>query len=342
MDAAYRRKVAGGGRRTAYRTKSSARNERTGGDKRRLIQLLVSLILFLLVYVGRGVFPGQLEMWKLVMASDVDFKAAFAEFGRAVSQGDPVQTAFEALCASVFGRQQEEGEDSPSAPLSVPPVDSVRYLNGSGVLMSMDYVMRGEAPISGGLLQKGSGDPLKPAAPDPQPSGAADPEPSESVQVQAVTAVAQAYTDDGIELPSNVSFAYYELGLEKTAIPVLGTATSGFGYRDHPASGKNEFHLALDIGAAEGTEIGAFADGVVEYIGESDIFGQYLKINHDNNVSSFYAHCSKLLVRKGETVTCGQTVALVGQTGDATGPHLHLTIEKDNIRLDPAYYVDLP
>ena len=117
--------------------------------------------------------------------------------------------------------------------------------------------------------------------------------------------------------------------------------TSAFGYRDSPIDGKNQFHLALDIGAAEGTEIGAFADGVVEYIGENDTFGQYLKINHANGVSSFYAHCSKLLVRKGMTVTCGQTVALVGQTGNATGPHLHLTIEKDNVRLDPAYYVGL-
>ena len=70
-------------------------------------------------------------------------------------------------------------------------------------------------------------------------------------------------------------------------------------------------------------------------------FGQYLKITHTNGVSSFYAHCSKLLVRKGETVTCGQTVALVGHTGMATGSHLHFTIEKDNVRLDPAYYVEL-
>ena len=66
-----------------------------------------------------------------------------------------------------------------------------------------------------------------------------------------------------------------------------------------------------------------------------------MKINHENNVSSFYAHCSQLLVHKGDQVTCGQTVALVGHTGNATGSHLHLTIEKDNIRLDPAYYVDL-
>lgn len=136
--------------------------------------------------------------------------------------------------------------------------------------------------------------------------------------------------------------AFYELGLSETAVPVSGVATSGFGYRDSPIDGEIEFHLALDIAAEEGDKIGAFSSGVVEYIGESDEFGNYLKIRHENNVSSFYAHCSKLLVHKGDQVDCGQTVALVGQTGNATGPHLHLTIEKDNIRLDPAYYVDLP
>ncbi|HCO62465.1 MAG TPA: hypothetical protein DIT49_03335 [Clostridiales bacterium] len=155
-----------------------------------------------------------------------------------------------------------------------------------------------------------------------------------------VTAVAQAYSPEGEALPSNVSFAYYELGLERTTNPVQGVVTSRFGYRDSPIHSVNEFHLALDLGAAEGTEIVAFADGEVEYIGRSDIFGLYFKIRHANGVATFYAHCSKLLVQKGDVVTCGQTVALVGQTGEVTGPHLHFTLEKDNIRLDPAHYVD--
>ena len=157
---------------------------------------------------------------------------------------------------------------------------------------------------------------------------------------EVVTAVAQEYSPDGVALPSNVSYEYYELGLEKTVCPVTGPVSSTFGYRTNPITQKNEFHLALDIAADEGTEIKAFADGVVEYIGQSDDFGLYFKITHKNGVSSFYAHCSKLLIQKGDTVTCGQTVALVGETGMATGPHLHLTIEKDKIRLDPAYYVD--
>lgn len=341
MDAAYRRRTAGRGRRTAYQTRRPAQKDGAEGDRRRLIRLLVSLVLFLLVYVGRGVFPGQLEFWQQAMAADVDFKAVFAEFSRAISEGEPVQSAFEALCASMLGGEGEQDGQDPIDPakitqITAAPIDGLSYISGRGALSPVGAALRGEAPISGALIQ--NVDTLPPAAttkPDPEP------EPSSSAPAQAVTAVAQDHTDDGVKLPSNVSFAYYDLGLEQTAVPVMGAATSNFGYRDHPSTGKNEFHLALDIGAAEGAEIGAFADGVVEYIGESDIFGLYLKINHDNNVSSFYAHCSKLLVQKGDIVTCGQTVALVGHTGDATGPHLHLTIEKDNIRLDPAYYVDL-
>ena len=339
MDAAYRRKTAGGGRRTAYQTRRPAQKDETGGERRRLIQLLVSLVLFLLVYVGRGVFPGQLEFWRQAMAADVDFKAVFAEFGRAISDGEPVQNAFEALCANILGGEGEREERNPVDPAvlawsAAAPVEGLSYISGRGELAPVGAAMRGDAPTSGALIQNVD-------TPPPPETAEPDPEPSSSAPAQAVTAMAQDYTDDGIKLPSNVSFAYYDLGLEQTTVPVMGTVTSHFGYRDHPSTGTNEFHLALDIGAAEGPEIGAFADGVVEYIGESDIFGLYLKINHDNNVSSFYAHCSKLLVRKGDTVACGQTVALVGHTGDATGPHLHLTIEKDNIRLDPASYVDV-
>ncbi|MBD5084581.1 MAG: M23 family metallopeptidase [Clostridiales bacterium] len=237
------------------------------------------------------------------------------------------------LCVELLGGEVQEEEPPHSTSfeqtqsvilMSQIPGGGLAYWNKHGIFAGISVPQKGDEPMVD-----------EPVYSEPEPS---EPEPSEPV---VVTAMAQEYTDDGIKLPRNVSFAFYELGLGETVVPVSGTATSGFGYRDHPVSGTNEFHLALDIGAAEGTEIGAFADGVVEYIGTSDEFGNYLKINHDNNVSTFYAHCSKLLVHKGDQVTCGQTVALVGQTGNATGPHLHLTIEKDNIRLDPAYYVDL-
>lgn len=322
MDGVSRRTTAGRGRRTAQKTRRTAAKGGAEGERRRLIQLLVSLALFLLVYIGRGVFPAQMEIWRTAAEANVDFKAAFQRFGTALSQGEPVQGVLEALCVTLLGGTAVE-EPPPSEPpaaelpqelpmLSQMPRGGLDYLSEHGILEGVELPQKEDEP-----------------APVP------------SVGPAVVTAVAQAYTEDGVKLPRNVSLAFYELGLSETAVPVNGTATSGFGYRDSPINGKNEFHLALDIGAEEGEEIGAFAAGTVEYIGKSDEFGNYLKISHENNVSSFYAHCSKLLVRKGDQVACGQTVALVGHTGNATGSHLHLTIEKDNIRLDPAYYVDL-
>ncbi|MBD5132997.1 MAG: M23 family metallopeptidase [Clostridiales bacterium] len=332
MDGVSRRTAGSRTRRPAQRARRRpTRSGEAEGDQRRLIQLAVSLVLFLLVYIGRGVFPAQLEVWKTATAVNVDFKAAFQQFSSALSQGEPVRETLEALCVQLLGGEVKE-KDSPQLPAYEPPQAVVllsqttggglNYLNEQGVFPGLERPQKGDEPVVN----------------EPLPT---EPEPSEPSEPAVVTAMAQEYTDDGVKLPRNVSLAFYELGLSETTVPVNGTITSGFGYRDHPISGNNEFHLALDIGAAEGTEIGAFAAGTVEYIGQSDEFGNYLKIRHDNNVSSFYAHCSKLLVHKGDQVACGQTVALVGHTGNATGPHLHLTIEKDNIRLDPAYYVDL-
>ena len=295
-------------------------------DRRRLVQLLVSLALFFLVFVGRGVFPEQIRAWGQLLSADVDFVEAFQAFQQELAQGAGVQEALEGLGAAVLGRPEQKEPEPPR------PVD-IQLLTQTSRL-GLDYLeLVGVKAALAGQESAGEEEPVESAQPEPTP----EPEPSPEI----VTAVAQAYTDDGVALPSNVSLAYYELGLEETAVPVQGTVTSNFGYRDSPIDGDNEFHLALDIGAAEGTAIGAFAAGTVEYIGQSDEFGLYLKIRHANNVASFYAHCSRLLVSKGDEVACGQTVALVGSTGNATGPHLHLTIEKDDIRLDPAYYVDL-
>ena len=332
MDTTYRRRTAGSGR-SVRRTKRPARPGEGQGDRRRLIQLLVSLALFLLVYIGRGVFPALFEMWRNAVYDDVDFSAAFQEFGRAVSDGRPLRESLEALGVRIMGGEPETDEPEPAEKLPV-NVILLGQTPGAGQVW-----LNTHGAMAGAGIKKAV-DELFPSAASQQP-GSANAGPAEPTQPALKTAVPQEYSEDGVKLPSNVSFAFYELGLPKTIDPVTGPVTSDFGYRISPITGKNEFHLALDISADEGTEIGAFADGVVEYIGESDEYGQYLKITHANGVSSFYAHCSKLLVRKGMTVTCGQTVALVGQTGNAIGSHLHLTIEKDNVRLDPSYYVGL-
>lgn len=290
------------------------REHRDTGVNRKMIQLAVSLTLFSIVFLGRGVLPGELHD---LIAEDTDFSAiASAVLNKNTKHGAFLTALFgishsaDAEEETVANQLTESSEPSVQLiPLSQTPGHGLAHFKENG--------LREHAPVV-----------------EVEPESVPEDTP------EVITAMAQSHSDSGEKLPSNVSFQFYELGLDQTVSPINGAITSEFGFRTGPFTGKREFHLALDIGAATGTPIRAFADGVVRYIGEDDSFGLYFMIDHDNGVSTFYAHCSKLMVRKGDKVSCGDTVALVGETGTATGPHLHFTLLKDNIRLDPAYYID--
>lgn len=115
--------------------------------------------------------------------------------------------------------------------------------------------------------------------------------------------------------------------------------SSGFGSRTHPIEGTEKFHYGLDISATHGDEIGAFAAGKVETAQYSESYGNYVVIRHDDTYSSLYAHCSKLLVSVGEEVGVGQPIALVGDTGLATGPHLHFELKRNGECIDPGEFL---
>ena len=95
----------------------------------------------------------------------------------------------------------------------------------------------------------------------------------------------------------------------------------------------------MDLVVNTGTPVLAFADGTVDYIGESQVYGLYLQLRHAGGVTSFYAHCGELLVQQGQTVKAGEQVAVSGATGNATGPHLHFEIKRNGVRLNPVYYI---
>lgn len=113
--------------------------------------------------------------------------------------------------------------------------------------------------------------------------------------------------------------------------------TSPFGYRTSPISGTAGIHTGIDLAADYGCVISSFADGTVVDSAYDDSYGYYVKIAHDDNFITIYAHCSALCVESGEKVKMGDKIALVGSTGDSTGNHLHFEIRKDNIRVDPKY-----
>lgn len=137
--------------------------------------------------------------------------------------------------------------------------------------------------------------------------------------------------------PDTVDETLYPMEFEHT-LPTDGTLTSSFGSRLSPTTGQPGFHYGLDIAAEEGTKIGAFADGTVREVGESS-YGNYLIIDHEDGFSTLYAHCSSISATVGDRVSCGEEIARVGQTGNATGPHLHLELWKDGAALNPSHYL---
>ena len=179
--------------------------------------------------------------------------------------------------------------------------------------------------------------------PTPEPTPTPTPEPTQSPQLQAALAAREAFLNEqavysGYAVPANVSYAVNELTFAH-ASPVAGYTSSGFGYRLHPLENKVKFHYGTDFAANSGTAVCAFADGTVLAAGQDDGYGNYVKIRHADGYTTLYGHCSKLLVRAGETVTMGQEIALVGATGKATGPHLHFELMHDGYYCNPEFYL---
>ena len=113
-----------------------------------------------------------------------------------------------------------------------------------------------------------------------------------------------------------------------------GYVSSTFGYRDFDSS----FHKGLDLAAPEGTPTYAAADGVVLNAGWSDSAGNWIVIDHGNGFVGKYMHHSGLLVSAGQTVTKGQPIGLVGNTGNSFGAHLHFQLELNGAPVDPQAY----
>ena len=164
------------------------------------------------------------------------------------------------------------------------------------------------------------------------------PESVEEAPSQAVDP-AEEGADSGLAAPDNATLEEVPINLEETTAPVMAVVSSPFGWREHPIEGGEKFHNGVDLAAPYGDPIGSFADGVVDYIGESPSYGQYIQVKHDGGVTSFYAHCSRLLAQPGQQVKAGETIAEVGDTGEVTGAHLHFELRVDGVLVDPLDYI---
>ncbi len=120
-------------------------------------------------------------------------------------------------------------------------------------------------------------------------------------------------------------------------VPVkFGLRTSPFSTRRfHPISKKYKRHTGIDYSAARGTPIFATAGGTVEFAGRRGGYGKLVVIRHPNGYQTYYGHCSRLLVKKGTYVKQGETIARVGRTGQATGPHVHYEVRINGKPVNP-------
>ena len=111
--------------------------------------------------------------------------------------------------------------------------------------------------------------------------------------------------------------------------------SSGFSMRFHPVLQTWRAHNGTDFAAPTGTPARTIGDGVVEFAGVQNGFGNVVFVKHRNNMETVYAHLSKINVQVGQAVTQGQTIGLVGATGWATGPHLHFEVRINGVQQDP-------
>ena len=142
-----------------------------------------------------------------------------------------------------------------------------------------------------------------------------------------------------LDIPANVRLDRIDFGSDFVQPLKKARVTSRFDYRVNPVTGRYVFHTGMDLGASQGSDIMAMKAGVVVSSGYSGGYGNVVILEHDNGIRTLYAHCSKLLVKSGERVSKGQVIALVGSTGNSTGPHLHIEFRKGGKRYDPEWVI---
>jgi murein DD-endopeptidase MepM/ murein hydrolase activator NlpD len=119
-----------------------------------------------------------------------------------------------------------------------------------------------------------------------------------------------------------------------------GWISSLFGMRNDPFTGRRAFHAGIDFAGAPRSAVQAVAGGIVADAGERYGYGQLVEINHGNGYVTRYGHNSRILVKAGDQVKKGQTVALMGETGRATGPHVHFEVLLNGVVVNPEQYIE--
>ena len=303
-------------RRSAQSVRSGARKSEplTAKDLRLMLRLVACGVIFVALVAAKLLLPARMadfnQQLSAAMERNMDVQAVFSAVGRAFSreEGSGVAEVYEA----VFHPQAEAtqtGATLPEADLPEKMTTQTPKLQDSAAL-----------------------DLLRSFRAVPETSA-----PTPETEAQSASNLAYVlYSQEN--LPEGVSMEQAILGFDYCA-PVAGTLSSDFGYREHPMEGEERFHYGVDLAADVGTEVRCFADGTVTAVGDSSSYGRYCVVAHEGGYSTLYAHCSRITASSGTAVNRGQKIAEVGETGMATGPHLHFELQREGSYLNPVYYV---
>lgn len=141
------------------------------------------------------------------------------------------------------------------------------------------------------------------------------------------------------QVEDNLSLQADRLALTPTLAPTVGVLTAGFGLRSDPFTGRQEFHMGIDISSPKGGKIVAPAAGTVVRVRWESGYGRVVEIAHGFGVRTLYAHLDAPRVVEGQRVRRGDLVGLVGSTGRSTGPHLHYEVQVGGKPVNPLDYV---
>lgn len=307
-------------------------------EKRHLAQFLICGTVFVALVAVKLLLPGHItgisQKVTSLMEQNMDVTEVFSAVGHVFSGEEDKVAAWGEVYRSVFHPEEEavpasavlSGDDQMRQRLSSLMRDGCGWLTEKPI----DYtVTQAVQTADSAADQTAENENTQQAQADQQTA---------SSDVSTASLAYILYSDKTV--PDNVCMEQEVLGFNYCT-PVMGTLSSDFGYREHPIEGEEKFHYGVDIAADTGTAIDCFADGTVTAVGESSSYGKYLIVSHKNGFSTLYAHCSKIVVSSGAHVKENQKIAEVGETGMATGPHLHFELHDGNIYLDPIYYVSV-
>ena len=278
-----------------------------------MIRLVACGTAFVLLVAAKLALPARMERFNAklaeVLSRNMDVQAVFSAVGRGIA-GDGSGAA-EEVYQAVFHPEASGGaavETALAMPDELPAMDMLREYQTA----------------------------LPDTVPKEETTSEAQPAQGSPTQTEVSTLAYVLYSDKN--LPEDVSLEQVILDFDYCT-PVCGTISSPFGYREHPVEGEERFHYGVDLAADTGTTVSCFADGTVTAVGESSSYGKYCIVTHSGGYTTLYAHCSHITVSSGAEVARGEKIAEVGETGMATGPHLHFELHQNGAYLNPIYYV---